>query len=131
MVCRVKKEFPVQASLKCKLQINFFLKDMRNIYMRIWNKPAQDNPAQDKLVSDKLVSDKLTKDNTIKGLLSIIDSIIILEERVKLCYQDIEELTQCNAELLKRYNASEVRHKIAEDKLLMIIEELQDKIESK
>jgi hypothetical protein len=104
---------------------------MRNIYMRIWNKPAQDNPAQDKLVSDKLVSDKLTKDNTIKGLLSIIDSIIILEERVKLCNSDIEELTICNANLVKRYNESEVKHKISEDKLLMIIEELYDKIENR
>ncbi len=99
--------------------------------MRIWNKPAQDNPAQDKLVSDKLVSDKLTKDNTIKGLLSIIDSIIILEERVKLCNSDIEELTICNANLVKRYNESEVKHKISEDKLLMIIEELYDKIENR
>jgi hypothetical protein len=43
-----------------------------------------DKLVPDKLVIDKLVPDKLTKDNTIKGLLSIIDSIIILEERVKL-----------------------------------------------
>jgi hypothetical protein len=101
-------------------KFNFFLKEMRNIYMGIWNKPAIDKPLQD----------KLTKDNTIKGLLSIIDSIIILEERVKLCNSDIEELTICNFNLVKRYNESEVKHKIAEDKLLMIIEELYDKIEN-
>jgi len=76
---------------------------------------------------DKHIQDKLTKDNTIKGLLSIIDSII-LEERVKLCNSDIEELTICNANLVKRYNESEVKHKIAEDKLLMMIEELYYKM---
>ena len=103
-------------------RFNFFLKEIRNIYMGLWN---------NKLVTDKLVTDNLTKDNTIKGLLSIIDSIIILEERVKLCNSDIEELTLCNADLLRRYNASEVKHKIAEDKLLMIIEELYDKIENR
>ena len=108
-------------STKRDTRFNFFLKEMRNIYMGIWR--------TDKLVSDKLVTDNLTKDNTIKGLLSIIDSIIILEERVKLCNSDIEELTICNANLVKRYNESEVKHKIAEDKLLMIIEELYDKIE--
>ena len=108
-------------STKRDTRFNFFLKEMRNIYMGIWR--------TDKLVSDKLVPDKLTRDNTIKGLLSIIDSIIILEERVKLCNSDIEELTICNANLVKRYNESEVKHKISEDKLLMIIEELYDKIE--
>ena len=107
-------------STKRDTRFNFFLKEMRNIYMGIWR--------TDKLVSDKLVPDKLTRDNTIKGLLSIIDSIIILEERVKLCNSDIEELTICNANLVKRYNESEVKHKIAEDKLLMIIEELYDKM---
>ena len=107
-------------STKRDTRFNFFLKEMRNIYMGIWR--------TDKLVSDKLVTDNLTKDNTIKGLLSIIDSIIILEERVKLCNSDIEELTICNANLVKRYNESEVKHKIAEDKLLMIIEELYDKM---
>ena len=106
-------------------RFNFFLKEMRNIYMGIW---TTDKLVPDKLVIDKLVPDKLTKDNTIKGLLSIIDSIIILEERVKLCNSDIEELTICNANLVKRYNESEVKHKIAEDKLLMMIEELWDKI---
>lgn len=112
-------------------RFNFFLKEMRNIYMGIWttDKLVPDKLVIDKLVIDKLVPDKLTKDNTIKGLLSIIDSIIILEERVKLCNSDIEELTICNANLVKRYNESEVKHKIAEDKLLMIIEELYDKIE--
>ena len=113
-------------STKRDTRFNFFLKEMRNIYMGIWR---TDKLVTDKLVSDKLVSDKLTRDNTIKGLLSIIDSIIILEERVKLCNSDIEELTICNANLVKRYNESEVKHKIAEDKLLMIIEELYDKIE--
>jgi len=118
---------------------------MRNIYMGIWrtdklvsdklvsdklvsDKLVTDKLVSDKLVTDKLVPDKLTRDNTIKGLLSIIDSIIILEERVKLCNSDIEELTICNANLVKRYNESEVKHKIAEDKLLMIIEELYDKM---
>ena len=98
------------------MPFNIFLKEMRHIYMDKW---TNDNDR--------------TNDNdlTVKSTLSIIDSIIILEERVKLCYQDIEELTHCNVELLKRYNASEVKHKIAEDKLLMIIEELHDKIESK
>lgn len=107
-------------STKRDTRFNFFLKEMRNIYMGIWR--------TDKLVSDKLVTDNLTKDNTIKGLLSIIDSIIILEERVKLCNSDIEELTICNANLVKRYNESEVKHKISEDKLIMIIEELYDKM---
>ena len=112
-------------STKRDTRFNFFLKEMRNIYMGIWR---TDKLVTDKLVTDKLVPDKLTRDNTIKGLLSIIDSIIILEERVKLCNSDIEELTICNANLVKRYNESEVKHKIAEDKLLMIIEELYDKM---
>jgi hypothetical protein len=122
-------------STKRDTRFNFFLKEMRNIYMGIWrtdklvtDKLVSDKLVTDKLVSDKLVPDKLTRDNTIKGLLSIIDSIIILEERVKLCNSDIEELTICNANLVKRYNESEVKHKIAEDKLLMIIEELYDKM---
>ena len=122
-------------STKRDTRFNFFLKEMRNIYMGIWrtdklvsDKLVSDKLVSDKLVTDKLVPDKLTRDNTIKGLLSIIDSIIILEERVKLCNSDIEELTICNANLVKRYNESEVKHKIAEDKLLMIIEELYDKM---